>query len=174
MLHFFKKVKKNTMISLFYTCVPKTLMISSTVPEMWRVINWNWYFWVIFSHFEILKNQKNEEMSSFYKCVPKIKIIGCTVPEIQSETDWFFFVILGHILPFYPPNNLENQNFEKMKKVHGHSIILHVCTINDNHIMYGSWDMECDRQNFGPFFALLPPPPPNNPKNQILKKRKNA
>ena len=26
-----------------------------------------------------------------------------------------FFVILGHFLPFDPPNNLENQNFEKMK-----------------------------------------------------------
>ena len=76
------------------------------------------------------------------------------------DTEWnrlIFFVILGHILPFEPPNNLENQNFEKMKKVHGHSIILQMCTINDNHIMYGSWDMERDRQNFGPFFALLLP-----------------
>ena len=26
-----------------------------------------------------------------------------------------FFVVLGHFLPFDPPNNLENQNFEKMK-----------------------------------------------------------
>ena len=27
-----------------------------------------------------------------------------------------FFVILGHFLPFDPPNNPKNQNFEKMKK----------------------------------------------------------
>ena len=27
-----------------------------------------------------------------------------------------FFVILDHFLPFYPHNNLENKNFEKMKK----------------------------------------------------------
>ena len=27
-----------------------------------------------------------------------------------------FFVILHHFLPFYPPMDLENQNFDKMKK----------------------------------------------------------
>ena len=35
-------------------------------------------------------------------------------------------------------NNLENQNLEKMKKKSGDAIILHMCIINDNHIMYGS------------------------------------
>ena len=25
-------------------------------------------------------------------------------------------VVLGHLLPFYPPKKLKNQNFEKMKK----------------------------------------------------------
>ena len=49
-----------------------------------------------------------------------------------------FFVILGHFLPFYPPNNPENQNFEKMKKASGYAIILHMCTINHNHMMYAS------------------------------------
>ena len=40
-------------------------------------------------------------------------------PEIGSET--IFFVILG------PPNNPENQNFEKMKKASGDVIILNLC-----------------------------------------------
>ena len=87
------------------------------------------------------------------------------VPEIQSTTE--FFVILDYLLPFYPPNNPENQNFEKMEKPPGDINILHMCTINDNHMMYGSWDMEYNRQNFLSFwtifFALLPP---NNLKNQ--------
>ena len=48
-----------------------------------------------------------------------------------------FFVILGHVLPFYPITNRQNQNFEKMKNMHG-DIILHMCTIHDSHIMYGS------------------------------------
>ena len=49
----------------------------------------------------------------------------------------FFFVILGHFLPFDPPNNPKNQNFEKIKKTPGNIIILHLCTTNDDH-MYGS------------------------------------
>ena len=77
--------------------------------------------------------------------------------------------------PFTSLTNPENQNFEKMKKVPGHIIILHMCTINENHMMYGSWHMENNRQNFshfGPFFAFLPPPPPNNPENQNFEKKR--
>ena len=37
-----------------------------------------------------------------------------------------FFVILGHFLPFEPPNDPENQNFEKMKKVPGDIILLYI------------------------------------------------
>ena len=42
----------------------------------------------------------------------------------------------------------ENQNFEKMKKIPGDIITLDMCTIPENHIMYGFWDMDCDGQNF--------------------------
>ena len=40
-------------------------------------------------------------------------------------------------MPFYNP---ENQNFEKMKKkkIPGYIIILLMCIINDNRIIYGS------------------------------------
>ena len=51
-----------------------------------------------------------------------------------------------------------------MKKRSGYIIILSKCTVNDNHMIYGSWDVEDDRQNFchfGPFFALLPPSTPS-------------
>ena len=65
----------------------------------------------------------------------------------QSYDVWFLrygaqqtelFVILGCLLPFYPHNNPENQNFETMKKTPGDIIILHMCTINNNPMMYGS------------------------------------
>ena len=42
-----------------------------------------------------------------------------------------FFALLTH-------KDQEKQNFEKMKKVPGDIIILHMSTINDNHMMYGS------------------------------------
>ena len=53
------------------------------------------------------------------------------VPEIWSTTDIMFcpspfFVLL-------PPEEI---------------IILQMHAINDSHMMYGSWDMECNRQNF--------------------------
>ena len=48
------------------------------------------------------------------------------------------FVILDHLLPFYPSSNPEIQNFEKLKKKPEDIIILHMCTINDKHMIYGS------------------------------------
>ena len=84
----------------------------------------------------------------------------------QSYDAWFlrfevqqteFFVILDHFLPFYPPMDPENQNFEKMKKTPEDIIILQMCTINDSHMMYGSWDMECNRQNFLSFWTVFCP-----------------
>ena len=85
-----------------------------------------------------------------------------------------FFVILDHFLPFYYLNNPKNQNFEKMKKAPGDIITLHMCAINNNHMMYGSWDIERDGQIslslwtiFCPFAPLI------TQKIKILKKWKN-
>ena len=65
---------------------------------------------------------------------------------------WTIFYI------FTAPNNPKNRNFQKVKKPPGDIIILHMCIMNDNHMMSGSWDMECDFLcHFGLFFALLPP-----------------
>ena len=66
------------------------------------------------------------------------------------------FVILGHFLPFQPLDNLENQNF-KLKKTPGDIITLYICTINDNHMMYGSWGMEHNRHNFLSFWNVFCP-----------------
>ena len=101
-------------------------------------------------------------MSSFYKCVPKIIIMIYASWDMERYRQ--FFVTLDHLLPFYPPNNPENQNFAKMNEGPGDVIILHMCTINDHNMMCGSWDMEPNRQ----FFVILdhflpftrPPPPP--------------
>ena len=58
-------------------------------------------------------------------------------------------------MPLYTTHNLKNQNFEKMKKIPGDIITLHLCTTNDNHMMYASRDMEHDRQNFLSFRAIF-------------------
>ena len=71
-----------------------------------------------------------------------------------------FLLFWTNFFHFYPPNNPKNQNFEKMKKMHRDIINLHKCTINDNRMMYGSWDMKHDEQSFLSFrtiFCLLTP-----------------
>ena len=84
----------------------------------------------------------------------------------QSYDVWFlrywaqwtkFFVILDHFLPFYPHNNPKNQSFEKMKKNTWRYIILHMRTINESHMMYGSWDMKFDGQDFLSFLTVFCP-----------------
>ena len=50
-----------------------------------------------------------------------------------------FFVILGFFLPSPPvPNNLEKQNFEKMKKTAWTYYPLHLCSINEGHVINDS------------------------------------
>ena len=96
-------------------------------------------------------------------------ITWCMVPEIWSVTDKIFC----HFWPIFapiPPMNPENQNFENMKIIPGDIIILHMCTINDNHMMYGSWDMKRDKQNFLSFWTLFCPfTPLTTQKIKILK-----
>ena len=50
---------------------------------------------------------------------------------------------------------MKNQNFEKMEKAAGDTIILHMCATHKNHIMYGSWDMESDGHNICDFEQLF-------------------
>ena len=91
------------------------------------------------------------EIWSFYACAPKITIIWCMVPEIRSETDsnfchfrLFFALLLPSLI-----NDPKNQNFEKKKKRKKCRKILsfyaYMCTMNEDHMIYGSWNIRCDR-----------------------------
>ena len=105
-------------------------------------------FWAIFCPFIPLTNQKIKifkkwkkplKILSFYICLPRMTIIWCTVPEIWSSAG--NFLILDHFLPFYC-------KFKILKKKPGDIISLHLCTTNDNHMMYGSLDIRCNGQSF--------------------------
>ena len=59
-------------------------------------------------------------------------------PKIPSATDRIF-CHFGPSFAILPPIiNQKKQNFGKIRKASGDIIILHMCTINDNHMMYGS------------------------------------
>ena len=120
---------------------------------------------------KILKNEKNFlKISSFYTCVPKITIIWCMIPEIWSESGRIFWVIFW---PFSTLTNQKTKNLKLKKKTPGDIIPLHICTINDNYMMYGSWDMKCNRQNFFvilDYFCPFTPSPLQTQKIKILEK----
>ena len=59
------------------------------------------------------------------------------VPEIWSRKTEFLVILDYFLFSFYSSKNPENQHFEKMKKM-PRDIILHMCTINGNHKIYGS------------------------------------
>ena len=61
---------------------------------------------------------------------------------------------------FCPFNPLKTWNIKilTLKKTPGDITILHICTINDNPMMYnGSWDIECNRHNFLSFWTIFHP-----------------
>ena len=76
--------------------------------------------------------------------------------EIRSQTDKSF-CNLDQFLNFYLPNDPENQDFKKIEKTPGDIIILQMCTINDNHMMYGSCEMEFHKQSFLSFRTIFCP-----------------
>ena len=94
-----------------------------------------------------------------------MKIMWCMIPKIWSATYRNF----SH----FGPNSPDNQNCEKMKKTPGDIIILHKCIINDNHMIYGSRDTKCNRQNFSVIWGyFLPFYLSNSLKNLNIKKKK--
>ena len=61
-----------------------------------------------------------------------------------------------------------------MKEKPGDITILQICNVNNNLVMYGSWDMERDGHNILILGHFLPFFPTNNPKIKILKKWKQC
>ena len=94
--------------------------------------------------------QKNEKIARdiiLHMCVTKTTIIWGTVSETEWQIDRQIFLSVWAIFcPFTPLKQPSKSKFWKKKP--RDIISLHLCTANDNHMMYGSWDMECDRLNF--------------------------
>ena len=90
--------------------------------------------------------------------------------EREGQSVLSFWVIF---CPFTP--QFAKSKFWKNEKKPGDIIVLHKCTINDNHIMHGSWDMEYQGQSFLSFWTIFCSLTPLKiPKMKILKKRKNT
>ena len=75
---------------------------------------------------------------------------------------------------FTPLLASEIKIWKKCKKTPGHLILLHMCTINQDHMMYVYWDMKFNRQNFFVILGNFLPFYPLTPwKMKISKMKKN-
>ena len=152
-----KKWKKYLEILSFYTYLSTIKWSSWNIRCDWQKFLSFWTIFCIFPPYGLRKSKfwKNEKNIWRYYHFTNVD------HKWQSYDVWFLryggrqteiFVILGHFLHFYSSNNQKNENLKKMKKAPGNIIILQMWIINDNHMMYSSWHMELDRQNF---FVIL-------------------
>ena len=135
---FWKTEKKLHEISSFYTCVPKTAIIWGTVPGLTQkteiLKNWKKTFGdaIILQHLVQQKSQSNDV------CI-------CLLRYGLRQTTFCHFRPFFALLPHYWHWKLK---FGKnVKKTHGDIILLLMCTINEDHMMYGSWDIKCKGQH---------------------------
>ena len=135
------------------------------VPEIWSATD------IIFCHFGLffalfppygpekskLKKKKWKKyltILSFYK--DKRQSYDVWLLRYRDGMQWTeCFVILDHLLPFNPLTTQKIKILKKWKKTSADIIILHMYTKNYDQIMYGSWDMVCDRCNYFSFWATF-------------------
>ena len=104
--------------------VPIIIIIWCMFPDIWsapdiRFCHFGSLF-TLFPHYWPQKWKFGKNVKTGWSFYP----FTCVYHKWRSNDVWFlrykvwqeFFVILGHFLPFDPPNNPEHQNFEKWKK----------------------------------------------------------
>ena len=127
------------------------------LPEIWSMTDIIFYhsgpFFALLPHYQPqnLKFQKNDKNAWRYYPFTLLyhKWRSYDVQFLRYKVRQTVFCRSGPFFALWPtPKHSENQNFEKLKKPLGDITILHMCPSNDNHMMYCSWDMECNKQYF--------------------------
>ena len=117
-----KKWNKMLEIPSFYTCVPKTTIISGTVPEIQSERDRIFCHFAIFCPFTPLMTKKLKIWKNEKTLGDIIILHMCNINDNHMTYDsWdirhnWVFCRFGLFLPFSLPNNLKNQNFEKNEK----------------------------------------------------------
>ena len=131
----FERIKRASANVIFYTHVPRTTII-----------------WCTCSLRQNLEKMKKTPGDIIILHLCKTNDDHMTHGSWDMERDrHIFFFSFWTIFALFLPQQPKQSKFWRMKKIPG-DIILHKCTKNDNHTMYGSWDMKRNRQNF---FVIL-------------------
>ena len=119
-------------------------------------------FFVILDHFLPFYPTKQSKKSKIWKkeknSVPELMVICYTVPEIWRVTNaiFIFHLFWAIFCSFTPLTARKIKILKKWNNTPG-IIILHMCTKNYDHMMYGSWDMVRDGHTDGKikFFSFF-------------------
>ena len=123
--------------------------------------------WAIFCPFTS-HPPKKPKYQNFEK-IKKLLEISCDVCFLRHGVH-----ILGHFLPFYLHYWLQKSKLGKTVKKTGDIILLHICTINKDHMIYGSWDIKAQWTEFLVILGYFLPIDPLNLKNQNFEKMKKS
>ena len=160
-------------IIILHLCTTNDNHMMYMVPEIWSALDIIFShfgsLWVIFTLFSQLttwkpKFLKNERSTRRYHHFTLVS------HKWQSYDVWFlrywarqteFFVILGHFFALSHPHPTPTLPTWKIKILNKWKKpienICTMCTMNENHMMYNSWDMKRDRQNFLSFWTTFCP-----------------
>ena len=125
------------------------------------------------------KNQKNQNLDKIEKIAGDIIILHMCTKNHDHDVHSLYASFLSFWAIFCPSTPQPTQKIKilkKWKKMPGDIILLHMCTINEDHMIYGSWEIRRTTHNFSSFWATFCPfYPTDNPENQnIVKINKNA
>ena len=139
-------------------------------------------FFVILDHFCPMdpENQNSGKMNNTPEDIiilqmHTINVIHMMYGSWDMKCKTEFLIILDHLLPFYPLITQKTKILKKWKKTGWRYYHLHMCTTNDNHMMYSSWDIKCDGQKLLSFWTVFCPFTSLTTQNiKILKKFKKC
>ena len=175
----FEKWKNLLEISSFYIFAPKITITWCMVPEIQtkNFCHFGPFFallpppwWSQISKF--WKKWKNcLEILSFYIYMSTINGDHMMYGSWNIRCNRQKFLTFWHTFCPFSPLTIWKIKILTLKKAPGDIIILHICTINDNHMMYGSWDIKHDRLNFLSVWTIFCPFTPLRAKKiKIFKK----
>ena len=90
-------------------------------------------------------------------------------PKYKVQQTEIFAILGNFFCPFSPLTSWKNKILPLRKNTWRYYNFTHVYQKCTNHMMYGSWDIECNRQNFLSFWTILCP---FTKKNQNFEKNK--
>ena len=113
--------------------------------------------WAIFLSFQSLDNLENQnfniEKNNLHICTTNGNHMMYGSWDMERDRPNFLSFWIA-FCSFTPP---QSQNFKKNGKNTWKWRYYHFTNINDSHMMYGSSDMECNRQNFLSFWTIFCP-----------------